>query len=347
VRFNNIQILRFVAAFGVLLFHAHTYVGEIVWKTGLTRFFDYHFSWGVQLFFVISGFVVSHSLASMPPGRFFAYRVIRIYPALWLASAILVLWRLLVLDVQPDWATLAASLTLVPNGGNNYYVLGGLEWTLVYEMFFYTLLAAVASLRWANAREWAMLVWLALIGGAALWDANVTVGTPSLAAIVFSAFNLPFIAGALGYAWFTRAPRLPIAWLALTVPVALYAAHRTPSTVVALAMHAIGFGALVLVAAQASRWRDAASTNLFVKLGDCSYGLYLVHLSIVLGVATLFKDRPTDSHLAFALALAAGLAGGVAYGMLELRVYHRAKAVLARRWQLRPPPAGVASSTAP
>lgn len=337
MRFNNIQVLRFVAAAGVVLYHAHNSVGALIWKTPLTRLFDYHFSWGVELFFVISGFVVSHSLAQMPAGRFFVYRLIRIYPALWLATGAFVAWRFVFAGVQPDWPRMLLTLSLLPSTGEHYYALGGIEWTLVYEVFFYSLLSAISCLPWGNAREWAMVLWVGLIAGAALWTPmNATVGSPSAATIVFSAFNLPFIAGVLVHAWFSRTRRLPVVGLACTVPVALYAAHRVDSTVVQLAMQAVGFGALVLLAAQASRRHDAAATNPLVKLGDWSYALYLVHLPIVQHIATLFEGRPDQADLAFVIAVAAGLVGGALYGSIELRLYHRAKAALARSWRLQP-----------
>ena len=336
MRFNNIQILRFFAAAGVLLYHAHGYIGEHIWKTWLTRLFDYHFSWGVELFFVISGFVVSHSLSRQSPGRFLANRLVRVYPALWLASAIVLVWRFIAIDARPDPVNVLLAFSLFPTPRAEFQ-LGDLEWTLVYEVFFYLLLACIGLLRVRNAREWAMVVWAGAIGATALFTSlEATALRPTAATIFLSAFNLPFIAGVLAYSWFTRERRLPVTSLLLLVPVALYAAHRVHSTVAQLAFQAVGFGALVLLAAQRSRSHDPAPSHPLVKLGDWSYGIYLVHLSVIRGVTTLFAARPDLANICFVVDVAVALLAGIVYGVVETTMYRHAKQALRGMWRVRP-----------
>ena len=333
MRFNNIQILRFLAAAGVLLYHGHYYTGEWLAKTPLTRLFDYRYSWGVELFFAISGFVVSHSLSRTPPGRFLVLRLIRIYPAFWLAAAIVVAGRLAV-GGHPFAGGLAPTLTLLPVAGAAApWPLGGVEWSLVYEVFFYGLLAAVALVPARNAREWAMVAWLAAILAWGLWGpVRATAFHPSPAMLPLSAFNLPFIAGVLAYSWFRRVERLPVAALVCTVPAALVAADRAPSAEIMLAWQAVGFGALVLLAAAVSRVRDALPTNPLVRLGDASYGLYLVHVSVIKAVLTRGGYAPADADDAFFSAVCAALVIGSAFGFVEITLYRRNKRALDRRW---------------
>jgi peptidoglycan/LPS O-acetylase OafA/YrhL len=198
MRFNNIQILRFAAATAVVMYHAYRYTRESLWQTPLTRVFDYRFGWGVELFFAISGFVVSHSLAQSPPGRFLAFRLIRIYPAFWLAVAIVV-FAGFAFSAQPVDAPSVRALSLLPWGPVTY-PLGGVEWSLVYELFFYALLAAIALVPRKNAREWAMLAWLvAIVAAALVAPGRATKFLPTASTILFSAFNLPFILGVLAY----------------------------------------------------------------------------------------------------------------------------------------------------
>jgi len=331
VRFNNIQILRFIAAAGVLVYHGHYYVGELVWKTPLTRAFDFHLSWGVELFFAISGFVVSHSLASAPPGRFLALRLVRIYPAFWLAAALVALAGT-AFGNSPVTRGWLPALTLLPVGGADY-PLGGVEWSLVYEVFFYALLAAVALVPARNAREWAMLLWLAAIAMmGAFGSTRATSFTPTIATIAFSAFNLPFIAGVLGYSWFRRVDRLPLAPLICAVPLALFGAYRAGVAEIQLGFQAVGFAALVLVAAELSRRQDASRANPLVKLGDWSYALYLVHVPVIKGVLALTPFAPSEANAAFATVVVVALAAGAAYGIVETALYRRSKALLERRW---------------
>jgi exopolysaccharide production protein ExoZ len=331
LRFNYIQILRFVAAAGVLLYHGHYYVGELVWRTPLTRAFDFRFSWGVELFFAISGFVVSHSLAQTTPGRFLVLRLIRIYPAFWFAAAVVIAVELAV-GANPFAGRLLPALTLLPVGGADY-PLGGVEWSLVYEVFFYTVLAGVALLPARNAREFAMIGWLAAIVAMRIFGPlRATSFVPGPGMIAFSAFNLPFIAGVLGYSWFRRVPRLPLLPLACAVPIALFAADRATTAEIQLGIQAIGFAALVLAAAELSRRRDASATNPFVKLGDWSYALYLVHVPVILGVLAAARFASTSADAAFVAVVLIALVVGAAYGIVETRLYRHNRMWLNRHW---------------
>lgn len=329
MRFNNIQILRFVAATSVVLFHAHFYVGEALWQTPLTRMYDYRFGWGVELFFAISGFVVSHSLAHSRPGRFLTLRFVRIYPAFWLAVAIVVLAQF-AFSAQPVEAPGADALSLLPLGDVRY-PLGGVEWSLVYEVFFYALLTLIALVPRRNAREWAMVGWLVVIVTAAIVaPGRATKLLPTASTILFSAFNLPFILGVLGYSWFSREARLPLLPLAILVPLGLLAANRTPPSELQLGFLAVAFASLVLVAAELSRRRDASKRNPLVKLGDWSYGLYLVHVPVIKAVLAVAPFTPAQAGYAFLVAVGVALAAGCGYGAVEVTAYRHNKALLAR-----------------
>jgi exopolysaccharide production protein ExoZ len=95
----------------------------------------------VDIFFVISGFIVAYSTASTPsrPGRFFTLRVIRIVPLYWAATLVLAALEQMApsqLASPFSWGLLAHSLAFVPP-----YPLFKLGWTLNYQMFFYALFA--------------------------------------------------------------------------------------------------------------------------------------------------------------------------------------------------------------
>ena len=334
MRFYNIQILRFIAAASVVLYHSHYYVGELVWKTPLTRAFDFHFSWGVEFFFAISGFVVSHSLTFTTPGRFLVLRLTRIYPAFWLAAAIAIAGRV-VLGGHPFTSGLLPALTLLPVGGADY-PLGGVEWSLVYEVFFYTLLALIALVPVRHAREWSMLAWIVAIAAMALFGPiRATSFVPTFGTIAFSAFNLPFIAGVLGYSWFRRVERMPVMTLLATIPIALLAADRAIGTEIQLGLQAIAFAALVLLAAELSRRFDASPANPLVKLGDWSYGLYLMHVPVILAVLALTRFAPGEANDAFISAASTAIVVGCAYGWIEIHLYRRNKALLDGYWSRR------------
>ena len=181
-----------------------------------------------------------------------------------------------------------------------------------------------------------MIVWIAAIAVMARFAPSpATSFIPTFATIAFSAFNLPFIAGVLGYSLYRHVGQLPIAVLVATVPLALLAADRDVSTEVQLGFQAIGFAALVLSAAELSRRWDVASTNPLVKLGDASYGLYLVHVPVILAVLAVGRFAPAAADEAYLACASAALVIGSAYGWIEITLYHRNKARLARHWPRR------------
>jgi len=102
---------------------------------------------GVDLFFIISGFIMIASTLrpdgrSLRPIEFFKRRCIRIYPAVWIIGLAMLpiyfRWPALVdahRSIKPD---LIASYLLLPQAGSP---LLRVTWTLVFEMYFYVVFA--------------------------------------------------------------------------------------------------------------------------------------------------------------------------------------------------------------
>jgi exopolysaccharide production protein ExoZ len=108
----------------------------------------YHFAFGaagVDLFFVISGFVMWHGAVSSPqtPGRFWSRRIRRIVPLYWTSIAAVVLlvraFGIHPLGATDEFIPVMKSMLFIPylnsNGSMGPVVSPG--WTLNYEMFFY------------------------------------------------------------------------------------------------------------------------------------------------------------------------------------------------------------------
>lgn len=155
--FRGIQVLRAVAAFAVVLGHSMNYlVRDQGAVPGLLT--DFQGAVGVDLFFVISGFVMTISsgrlLARPHPTRVFLWRrVLRVVPLYWLLTVM----KLVVLAAVPRFETTArhhsvwnvvSSFLFIPsrNGLGEIRPVITLGWTLNFEMMFYLLFAI--SLVW-------------------------------------------------------------------------------------------------------------------------------------------------------------------------------------------------------
>ncbi|WP_395747061.1 acyltransferase family protein [Prosthecobacter sp.] len=145
-RFPQIDILRSVAVLLVLGRHmtecpetTSTWLHDIthVWWQG---------GWaGVDLFFVLSGFLVSGLLFSeyekyrqLRIGRFLIRRGFKIYPPFWLLIGVTFVGRFVRHSSEPLWAELLSELAFVQNYGPS---LWNYTWSLAVEEHFYLLLA--------------------------------------------------------------------------------------------------------------------------------------------------------------------------------------------------------------
>src|SRR5260370_18583400 len=133
----SIQALRVIAALVVCWAHAINAVPAEV----AAEFPTLYGPFGVDLFFVISGFVMVYSSEGLfgkagAPIKFFARRLARIVPPYWAATAILV-WF-----VVPYASTKAVlgSLFFAPHVPSESPLLF-VGWTLIFEMFFYAVFA--------------------------------------------------------------------------------------------------------------------------------------------------------------------------------------------------------------
>ena len=147
----SIQLLRAVAAWMVVYHHYMQFFHGFNHSSTLGQFFSDWGDFGVDIFFVISGFIMFHSLASREYGakEFFVKRLLRIVPAYWFYTLLMVLlsWGYIKEFSYTGWNlnTLVSSLffipTINPSGKIGYYPLLTVGWTLNIEMFFYAWLS--------------------------------------------------------------------------------------------------------------------------------------------------------------------------------------------------------------
>jgi peptidoglycan/LPS O-acetylase OafA/YrhL len=164
------DILRLVAACLVVLFHLSE-TGQIKpsWPVPVS---DAPLGWlqpyawmgwvGVQIFFVLSGFLIAASAVNSTPLGFLRKRAIRIFPALWISClislAVRAWWGEPLADLLPAFIK---SAVLSPKGP----YIDGVVWTLVVEAAFYAVVCAAIRLSNRSGRIDRSLVGTALLLG--------------------------------------------------------------------------------------------------------------------------------------------------------------------------------------
>lgn len=293
----NLQLLRGMAALAVVYLHVVSEAG-LGLNIGIGNF-------GVDLFFVISGFTMAYA-GRMAAAEFVVRRVIRIVPMYWLATlGTFVVARFAPALVQSASASvphLLHSLFFVPYP-NKLGLLQptlALGWTLNYEMYFYALFAAALLFTRRHAPILAC-VFLLLVA-VALWAAG---SHDDVARFYADSIVSEFALGVLVYYATARATIGRMALLAgamitmLILPLGEWLA-LAPRAVSAGLPAAILLYCVVLLE---KRFAMAAKNRWVVMIGDSSYVLYLTHPYVVYGIARLFLNPAAMGTAALGVAV--------------------------------------------
>ena len=297
----SIQVLRAVAALGVMAAHLGS---EGANRLGAAN--PLPNMWigtaGVDLFFVISGFIMLYASEGMfarpgAPVAFFTRRLIRIVPLYWAATAATIAIFLLLRATQDLTAgTIASSLLFIPYARPDGLLLPvhRLGWTLNYEMMFYAIFAVALILPrgWCVLAVTATLATMVLIG--------LATALPQPLAFWCDPIVLEFCLGmaiALAFRHGWRLPRVAAVALIALGLLSMGVLSLTMPTLPRLVMWGlpaaavIAGAALVAPAPAARRWR------LLVTLGDASYSIYLVHALVILTLPVVVHKLAIDVSL--------------------------------------------------
>ena len=316
-KFIGIQGLRFIAAFMVVLTHTTFMIGERFYQIGEEG------AWregnaGVDIFFVISGFVMAISAAPLlnrPDGarEFVIRRLIRIVPLYWVATTL----KLVAVFIIPaltlhsafDPSHAMASYLFLPwrNVEDEIKPLVGVGWTLTFEMFFYALFAISLYLRRDPLKfTLPILVVLALLsplkdeaGGA--WQFYLDP--------ILLEFGMGLVAARILRRGFSIDPRVGLIVVGLA-----FACFFIPSSMFA-SQRALGWGVpafvIVLCTAGMEPYLSKVLHRSVAFWGDSSYALYLFHSFYVPMVgAILLKLGMADAWLAFLAAVVGSIVMG-------------------------------------
>ncbi|HTJ43901.1 MAG TPA: acyltransferase [Kofleriaceae bacterium] len=313
-RIDFIQALRGIAALLVVFFHAHFFVDNASFRAWSERYFGSG-AIGVDLFFVISGFIMVHTTTRAPATarsgvRFLARRLARVWPV-YAAHTIFYVLLIHGHDGLPGehvaWTKLERSLAFYPQQVTDEPMLGfpslGVGWTLNYEAWFYLLFAASM---FAGTRRWAVffgalaatLVALPLaLAGDLRWSAfgSYHAGSPMLA-LVMNPMIWEFGAG-VGIALLYRSRvrlRSPIARGVLLVATAAFVLVRYfdgNPLVYGPSRGGLPVALFVLALTLQHKERRITIPKPMLWLGEISFSLYLVQRLPQKALMTNFKDE--------------------------------------------------------
>ncbi len=322
-RLRALDGLRLVAALMVAAYHYGGRGGDVTAAWGSSPKFQFPtlhslFAYGclgVQVFFVISGFVICMSGWGRSLRSFFASRASRLLPAYWVAvvlvTAVFALPVVAYEAVSPSEGLLNLTLLHQPLGAHRVL---GVDWTLWAEIRFYALFALCVVLPGASRRR--------VILFCACWTLGAAIAQAAeepLLDLVLMPQYAPFFIGGIGLYLVYRDRRDAYAWgiVAVSWLIGQYFAvqdlWRPPSPDAFANRTSFGIILIVtlgfaLVAAIALGWLSWADWRWLTVAGALTYPFYLVHehLGWVV-IEALHQDLGVPSYATFLLTVAAML----------------------------------------
>ncbi|MFD5475495.1 acyltransferase family protein [Streptomyces sp. NPDC127105] len=297
--------LRFLAALSVVLFH---FAGQtpgamqVIWGRPYQSVFpalhDY-FAFGrlgVDLFFLISGFVICMSAWGRTPRDFFISRVTRLYPMYWIAIVVsaCVIYFADTPFGHPHPRVLLANFTMLqtPLGVSN---LDPVYWTLWPELCFYLTFAVVV---------WKGLSYQRVVIFCGLWTVAAVLAPAAhipLLTLVVNPTSAPYFIAGMAFYLMHRYRPTPLLWgivamswlLALHFLLAPTGGRNNWETwapwrgwlVLAVTLFFLMVGAIALGRTRRLRWRG------LTVMGTMTFPLYLLHDTLGMTVAHHFGDR--------------------------------------------------------
>ena len=303
-RLIELDALRGVAAVMVLLFHYTWQAPHVVPEVCTVAHGVSWGSYGVELFFAISGFVMFMTLErTQRSADFVVSRFARLFPAYWAGIALTTLTLALLGPAslaQPP-GVVAINLTML-QGFLYLPSVDGVYWSLTIELAFYACMWALWRVRALGRIEQILLVWIAL---KAVWW--LFPDLPSRLGLLLVTQYIPYFAvGIASYRVWSGERRwreqLPVLACGLMVTVLT---EPVPAVLVYLADFTI-FAALV------QRRLDRLRHPVLLWLGALSYPIYLVHQFVGYAVMGAIERAGGSVWLATAAAVAIAFAAAQA-----------------------------------
>ncbi|MER6050321.1 acyltransferase [Streptomyces sp. NPDC001793] len=252
---------------------------------------------GVEIFFLISGFVICMSVWGRTVGEFAVSRLSRLFPAYWVG----ILLTVVVVKMWPEvsslhgWDTVITNLTML-QGGNNTPNVDPVYWTLFVELKFYLIMVVVVlfGVTYRNC--------LILCG---VWTAAAALA-PVLKTPLLTAFAMPqyapfFIAGIAFYLMRRFRPNA-VLWAIVVLQLLLaqrYIDYRLATNLGRAAVDALPtwparlliIAGFAVVGAIALGRFDRIQWKWLTTAGALTYPLYVIHMNIGMTLIHHFRNR--------------------------------------------------------
>lgn len=290
MKFEGIQLLRFLAALGVAIYHLD-FVGKNC---------SYNMCIGVFLFFSISGFITMY-VTEKSTDKFLIKRIVRIIPLYWLVTLgtyilYVILSRVSLDYTVPTISELLKSMFLIPYMRDGYKSTNvirpivGPGWTLMYEFLFYYIfwLAIRVSKKYRGIIASIILIVISLVGQ--FYNGSMVIlkffGGSNLLFFVLGICSYYIVKGIFYKTEFylEKSKCIGLLFIGLVIVLGIgYTGFFNISTIIT-----VGIPNIVLLIISVIVFSNIKAPSFLVKLGDISFSFYLLHYYILFIASKIF-----------------------------------------------------------
>ncbi|WP_039055668.1 acyltransferase [Enterobacter sp. Bisph1] len=324
---NSIQALRGIAATMVMFCH-FSFLLDSYGYTG-TNLFQYG-AYGVDIFFIISGFIITYTTKNKKPGsntsvNFIKNRARRIFPLYYIILILFVVFAggMSIFHYHNKVENLISAIFFIPilpaNAPNYIDVLEiyGVRWTLMYEIYFYLVMAFCLNFkyRWVSFFSWfalSLLVIPFLILGRVNFDTTLQLTDNGYLNLITNPISIEFLIGVIIALSFEKIQKIhfslksTITIFSVFLIVYLFLLYKG-LTRIDMQVSVIA-GLLFLIIILNNDFLSKITPRFLLFLGDISYALYLIHL----GMNYMINRRIEDTIIGY------GLIKFITYSLLSI-----------------------------
>jgi exopolysaccharide production protein ExoZ len=331
-RLQTLQVTRGVAANLVVFSHLYTVEARYAGGEILPAFSFYGVA-GVDIFFVLSGFIMVVVAGKGTRAiQFLWRRAARIYPPYWLVSLVVLATSF----AQPTWVNSSAagpvslwrSFLLVPDTTLPLLAVG---WTLIHEVYFYLVFAILLALRIpipVGLLGWGLVLLLVTILG------GDYVASFPLGRVWTNPLTAEFMMGAAIGVLYDHKNMRGAVWAGVTGIAMLAASIVFVAPALSLANNPhldawrvvlFGIPAALIVYWLAALEQNTVRTpaKLLVALGDWSYATYLTHVLVLSALGRIIHSLAPSGAMASLVLIIAGVPAANLAGAIMFRFFER------------------------
>jgi len=283
--------LRGLAALGVMLFH-YLYFFPVTYALGTKNQLAFWGQFGVQLFFMISGFVIFMVVSQKPDAIAFGLkRLIRLYPTFWFCCLFTIVITFFMGGTPFSIGQILINLTMLAGFFKIPYIDGS-YWSLIPELIFYfSIFVFLLFKQQKNIYYWGLgFLFLSVIGRFFL---------PKELIFILNLKWLPFFWIGINLFLLTKNKNNYLSFVNIILSlISIVVIFQNLYLLLATSL------CLLVLIAATNGWLKFLSTRPLVFLGAISFPLYLLHQVIGLHLIKAFSVAGMDVRISIAITMA-------------------------------------------